>query len=482
MIALQALVVPKVLAAAANLAVTGTENSVDLFNNADAGLRLSAEDYHRSYGGMQRSDAEEKALVDAAEQDRIQIAREKGWFYRDLDLTNSHSIASSLMMKVPNTPSTAVAALTSIPKTFITNFGAIFLGAPRPALAVDSDINPYNFQFYGFTEAEIEKYDPIANEKYLTAPVPNDDQGRSRLDVLGDNSTRSPADGDDPNTNDLLHCFVNKFRAPEDLKADPYCKGIGAVTKGDTLGGSNGGNPGDDTIAKIYEDNGLHASVDDDFLRYRIQIFFTTVARGVNCASTDEDCFQATVAPGGDVGNVPGNTAPGAKCQVPAPGSVPNAPVPPDDYSRHSYRGVTLNGRTIAMLELAEQYSKASGGPSHFNLPQGSYNAGGVAASGGTHDGGGAVDISVIGMSATDRKIVVRSLRQAGFAAWNRHVPTFSSEHIHGIAIGDKEMSRNAAFQVINYFDGENGLVGHGADGDADVGRPYPDWAARYCH
>lgn len=159
--------------------------------------------------------------------------------------------------------------------------------------------------------------------------------------------------------------------------------------------------------------------------------------------------------------------------------AVTPAGAPPDDYTQVQYGGVTLNKRTVAMLETAKSvYGKS------IPLTQGSYNAGGVAASAGTHDRGGAVDVAVNGASKEVMTPLIRALRIAGFAAWYRTVAegngTWSSAHIHAIAIGDKELSPGAASQVKSYFAGKNGLSGDGPDTSADIGRPIPDWAKQF--
>src|SRR3954469_3267428 len=83
--------------------------------------------------------------------------------------------------------------------------------------------------------------------------------------------------------------------------------------------------------------------------------------------------------------------------------------------SQVTYRGVTLNARTKAMLVAAEGLFGSS-----VSLTQGSYNPGGVDASAGTHDGGGAMDISVSGISSANRTKLLTALRKVGFAAWLR--------------------------------------------------------------
>jgi len=129
--------------------------------------------------------------------------------------------------------------------------------------------------------------------------------------------------------------------------------------------------------------------------------------------------------------------------------------------------GHVLNQRTAAMLKRAEAILGED-----LHVMQGSYNAGGVSASAGTHDGGGAVDVSPT--NHPDR--VVHALRQAGFAAWHR-TPSQGpwTEHIHAIAVGDPELSSGAAQQVTDYINGRDGLAGHGPD-DGPRFVPVPVW------
>lgn len=140
-------------------------------------------------------------------------------------------------------------------------------------------------------------------------------------------------------------------------------------------------------------------------------------------------------------------------------------------YTRVTWRGRTVNVRTREMLKDAEARAGRV-----LSLVQGSYNKG-VSASAGTHDGGGVVDVSTAGMSANTIRAVCQSMRKAGFAAWHRTPPSFSS-HIHACAIGDREMAPVAREQVQQYFNGQNGLAGHGPDSNPP--RPFPGWAAKY--
>ncbi|MGW6281482.1 hypothetical protein [Kribbella sp. NPDC055071] len=128
--------------------------------------------------------------------------------------------------------------------------------------------------------------------------------------------------------------------------------------------------------------------------------------------------------------------------------------------ARISWRGWTMNQRTVAMVEAAEGIYH-----SKFAILQGSYNKGGVEASSGTHDGGGAVDIDVRTKSAAQRVAVVTALRKVGFAAWLR-TPSQGNwpYHVHAIAVGDKDLSRGAATQVVEYHHKRNGLANRGKD------------------
>jgi hypothetical protein len=142
---------------------------------------------------------------------------------------------------------------------------------------------------------------------------------------------------------------------------------------------------------------------------------------------------------------------------------------PPDDYSRIVLPGdMALNQRTVAMLEHAQVLY---GGTHEFMLAvtQGSYNIG-VDASFGTHDGGGAVDLSIRDLTNWSHVLyeevdqIISALRHAGFAAWLRDTDSLypgSPVHIHAIAIGDAELSEAAQSQLTGpegYFRGYNGL------------------------
>lgn len=135
--------------------------------------------------------------------------------------------------------------------------------------------------------------------------------------------------------------------------------------------------------------------------------------------------------------------------------------------TRVYWRGVLVDTRTAAMLDAVA----AATGDAYVHPTQGSYNRGGVSASAGTHDGCGAVDIAAANLSPAQRDRVVRECRRVGFAAWLR-TPAQSSWpfHVHAIAVqpGGKPdrgcLSFGAHSQVIDYYEGRNGLASRGPD------------------
>jgi hypothetical protein len=141
---------------------------------------------------------------------------------------------------------------------------------------------------------------------------------------------------------------------------------------------------------------------------------------------------------------------------------------PTDDYTRFRVNGYLLNARTFAMLKHAQELYGGKINMTGAGITQGSYSPG-VAASFGTHDGGGAVDIDVVdprsGLVLQNELLpALHALRVTGFAAWVRlpnELGPGSVIHIHAIAIGDNELSPAARDQLTGqygYFRGFDGL------------------------
>jgi hypothetical protein len=161
---------------------------------------------------------------------------------------------------------------------------------------------------------------------------------------------------------------------------------------------------------------------------------------------------------------------------------------PSDDYTRVSVEGHILNRRTLEMLEYAASLYNGEIDITGADITHGSYTAS-VAASGGTHAGGGAVDISVYDTSGETWRLreeeiptLIGALRLAGFAAWYRpadSVEPGSAPHIHAIAIGDRELSPQAYNQVAGvcgYFSGYVGLPIQAAECQNTTNPPTDDF------
>jgi hypothetical protein len=135
------------------------------------------------------------------------------------------------------------------------------------------------------------------------------------------------------------------------------------------------------------------------------------------------------------------------------------------------WRGAYLDDRSAEMMQGLVDLLPA-GVAAKVRPTQGSYS-GGVAASGGTHDGGGAIDLAGqdSGMTQDDRVAIRDAGRQVGWAMWIRD-PSQSDWpwHLHGIAVqpggkGDRGcLSSGAHGQVVDYYEGRNGLASGAAD------------------
>lgn len=124
-------------------------------------------------------------------------------------------------------------------------------------------------------------------------------------------------------------------------------------------------------------------------------------------------------------------------------------------YDRVEFRGHQMNARDAAMHLESERRFGAT-----VYISQGGFNPGGVAASGGAHDLGGALDWSLVGMSAKRKKRWDHAVKDTGWCAWHRdYVAGLWPEHEHGVARGCHNLSPVAAAQVPAFDDRKNGLV-----------------------
>lgn len=127
------------------------------------------------------------------------------------------------------------------------------------------------------------------------------------------------------------------------------------------------------------------------------------------------------------------------------------------------YQGRRVNRGTLAIIEAANillSAKKFGNERSPLTLVQGSYNGGGVSASAGTHDGGGAGDTSAYNVENRER--VFRLLgtayyhRKAVYGLWNAHG--------HFIVDGDGTASAGAKRQVLKYRGRKDALASNGPD------------------
>lgn len=137
-----------------------------------------------------------------------------------------------------------------------------------------------------------------------------------------------------------------------------------------------------------------------------------------------------------------------------------------DPYKIVVVDGKTMDALTMGAIGRAEKILGRK-----IPIVQGGLNAGGVAASAGTHDGLGVFDTK-----AWDHDETVIALRAVGFAAWYRPtIPGLWSEHIHAVLIGHGKLAPAAARQVQAYLQRRDGLKSNAIDTD-------PGWTniARY--
>ena len=101
------------------------------------------------------------------------------------------------------------------------------------------------------------------------------------------------------------------------------------------------------------------------------------------------------------------------------------------------------------------------GETSDITLTQGGYNKGGVAASAGTHDGGG-----VCGHRRVQREQAHQGVPAArcGHVASSDDCPACGRPTCHGIVCGDGTASAGAKAQVNEYYAGRNGLANRAKD------------------
>lgn len=144
---------------------------------------------------------------------------------------------------------------------------------------------------------------------------------------------------------------------------------------------------------------------------------------------------------------------------------------PPHDYERVARDGIALNKRTVSMLSAAKNEVR---GELKLNVLRGSYDGNERGAH--PHQGGGVVDLLVKPADEVERAVAI--LRSKGFAAWYR--PRGGRPHVHAVAIGDRELSPSAEWQVKAYFEGRDGRTRGAVDPHAGLNCALPRWIEKY--
>jgi hypothetical protein len=135
--------------------------------------------------------------------------------------------------------------------------------------------------------------------------------------------------------------------------------------------------------------------------------------------------------------------------------ACPKEAAVPKPYDRTTYDGKTVDWITRAALE---DTAKRLG--YDLTITQGSYNAGGVNASAGTHDGGGVGRPGAVGLGEQGARAPAHRVRRVVPPA----IPGVWPDHIHAVLIGNAKLSPAAKAQVLDYLAGRNGLADHGPD------------------
>lgn len=308
-------VVPAVLASAAGLAVTGTENAVQQIAMSSTGMELMAHDYGRASGSGPISDQAYTTLAMAADHDQAIADKGKGIIHNVFSVENPRSIVSRLIDRSPSGPQAAMASISSSFFNFRQAFVGSLLAAISPARAdVSRYANPNKIQRYGFTDAQIDLYDIAdtydANGKLTQKGLKSyfeDDvttaAGKpvSRIDILG-NPDGYRFGNQDENKNNVRHCFVNSYSNPYKVtEQDPVCLDIGYLTQTDTVKPATEAEYQAGIQKNVYEfwcatnkPTSCPSAGTDEMLKYRLYLAYQHIANEfLNMTMTDAETKAA---------------------------------------------------------------------------------------------------------------------------------------------------------------------------------------------
>jgi hypothetical protein len=220
---LQHVIIPAILKYFTPIGLDGLENSTQWLNNSDAGLNLASNNYARSVGANPVTNTTAGQIADEATQEQDVAESHLPWVDRTLALSNSESLASRLLTHVPiglaSTINEAVNYLMTIPTTLVHDLSTIMDSRAFAATTPPTPGVVYGITQYAFTDNELGKYDPIANEQYLfTNLVTFNGKTTQRIANLGNPNTAAVnTSGDELDssgnlqTSDLLHCYLDSY-------------------------------------------------------------------------------------------------------------------------------------------------------------------------------------------------------------------------------------------------------------------------------
>ena len=200
------------------IAMDGLESSVQLLNNSDAGANLMFNIFSQRLGGKPLTSTQAVSLNASAIKSQ-QIAQSHLSFYnRTFAVSNPSSLISKVMLLMPITKiglaSSIVNDITHAPLLIIRTFGDILSGAKVYALSPSDPGSAYGFTQYGFTPGQATKYDPFNNEQFLFhTSITYNKRTKTLISLLGD-PNKYPNAANDPNKEQILHCFTRSFLNP----------------------------------------------------------------------------------------------------------------------------------------------------------------------------------------------------------------------------------------------------------------------------
>ncbi len=219
-------VLPEIIKYFTPLGLNGLEDSAQWLNNAHVGGILSFDDYGRRIGASPVTGATLDSVVTSANDDSLHEIARMTWTDRTFSFDNPNSLVARMAVSLPTSNASIVSGIssffTNLPSTLGHTFSSLLFMHQASALAVTNSEKAYGITQYAFTDAELAKYsDPVENEQYFLSKISYGGMSASRLAMTGDPNKFEGSSKDDPNSEDLLHCFVNGFVNAADESKSP---------------------------------------------------------------------------------------------------------------------------------------------------------------------------------------------------------------------------------------------------------------------